>query len=55
MREAAGLGRSVKNLQLVPVHAHGRFHMGAFIRPAVHSAATAGSALCWGNVDAGTA
>ena len=25
MREAAGLGRGVKNLQLVPVHAHGRF------------------------------
>src|SRR6202022_487752 len=35
MREAAGLGRGVKNLQLVPVHAHRRFHVGAFIRPAV--------------------
>src|ERR1700687_5670256 len=33
MREAAGLGRGAKNPQVVPVHAHGRFHVGAFIRP----------------------
>ncbi len=38
MGEAAGLGSGVKDLELIPVHAHRRFHRTA------HSAARAGSA-----------
>src|SRR5262249_24425488 len=41
MREAAGLGSGVENLELVPVHGH------LSTRQGLHSAARAGSASHW--------